>query len=658
MAAMNETRLGACVPFCSLAGELVPRWGEAMRWNASWAWAGAALGATLATAAPRDEAEAEIEAEIEQVIVSAGRLGAADHRAFVLENDDLASAIHATEALRLLPGVAVSGANRGALAQLRVRGAEANHLLVLLDGVPINDPAAGAAFNFGLLDLAGVERLEFQSGPLSAIWGADALAGVLYLDTRPTASDQRFAFGYGTHATADADLRFAHRGQRHHAALAAGWAESAGANAAREGDEADGYAHATGNLQLGTRVGAWQLAANAHWLDAEVEFDPSPPPRYVPQDGDRRTEDRQTVLQASARYLGHAHVTPWLTFASLRTTMRNFADQALTNTWGGQRDLARAAANVLWGETAATGAAKHGLNLLVELERERFAQTGAASPFGDPNQRQRMTTASVAGEYQLRLPRLSLSASLRRERNDAFANALAYRLGAASEGRVRFFASLGRSVANPTFTERFGYTPDTFVGNPHLRPETARSLEAGIECRRRTGSVALAVFESNLRREIDGFALDPAIGGFTARNLPGRSLRRGAELRFEAGQARWRLRGSYAYVDAEAGDGGRELRRPRHLANVSLRAELSPRWSASVAVAHAGSSADRDFAAFPARPVTLDAFRTVRADASYEFQRGWRLRLIVDNALDADATTVYGYNAPGPSALIKFEIGE
>ena len=629
-----------------------------MRWSASWALGPAALVATLATAAPadEDEADAEAEAEIEQVVVSAGRLGVADHRVFVLEADELASASHATEALRLLPGVAVSGANRGALAQLRVRGAEANHLLVLWDGVPINDPAAGAAFNFGLLDLAGVERLEFQSGPMSAIWGADALAGVLYLDTKPAASQRRLAFGYGTHATADADLRFAHRGPRHHAALAAGWAESAGANAAREGDEADGYAHATGNLQLGTRVGAWQLTANSHWLDAEAEFDPAPPPRYVPQDGDRRTEDRQTVLQASARYLGHAHMTPWLTIASLRTNMGNFADRAIANTWGGRRDLARGAANMVWG--GAGGDLMHGLNLLVEWERERFAQTGAASPFGDPNQRQRMTTASVAGEYQLRLSRLSLSASLRHEWNDAFADALAYRFGAATEGRVRLFASVGRSVANPTFTERFGYTPDTFVGNPHLRPETARSLEAGIEWRRRTGSVAVAAFQSRLRQEIDGFAFDPAVGGFTARNRAGRSLRRGAELRFEAGPARWRLRGSYAYVDAEAGDGGRELRRPRHLANVSLRAALAPRWSASVAIAHAGSSADRDFAAFPARPVLLDGFRTVRAETSYEFRRGWRLRLIVDNALNVDATTIYGYNAPGRSALIKFEIGE
>lgn len=616
----------------------------------------AALAAALGMAALAEEGAAP-EDELEQVIVSAGRLGPADHRVFVLGKEELEATGHAVEALRLLPGVAISGANRGALTQLRVRGADANHLLVLLDGVPINDPAAGAAFNFGLLDLAGVERLEFHSGPASAIWGADALAGTLYLDSRPEGDVQRLSFGYGTHATADADLRLAHRGPDRHAALAAGWTESAGTNAAREGAEADGSAHAAANLQLGTRIGAWQLAANGRWLDAEVEFDPSPPPRYVPADGDRRSEDRQTVLQASARYLGHAHVTPWLTIASLRTNMRNFADGALASAYGGRRDVARGAANVAWGEAGRDGgAASHRLNALIDVARERFAQAAAASPFGDPNQRQRTTTAGVGGEYQLRLPRLALSASLRHEWNDAFADAFAYRAGIATEGRLRFFASIGRSVANPTFTERFGYTPDTFVGNRHLRPEAERSVEAGVEWRRGNGSLAVAAFRSALRHEIDGFAFDPASGGFTARNRAGRSLRRGAELRFDGECGRWHWRGSYAYVDAEAGDGARKLRQPRHLANVLLRARLAPRWSASVAVAHAGAAADRDFGAFPARPVTLAGFRTVRAETSYEFQRRWRLRLIVDNGLDAEATTVYGYRAPGRSALVRFEM--
>ena len=591
------------------------------------------------------------------LVVSASRLGAADHRVFVLDEAELATVGEPVAALRALPGTAVAGAGgRGALTQLRVRGAEANHLLVLMDGVPLNDPAAGSAFNFGLFDLAGVGRLEYLGGPQSAVWGADALAGVLYLDTRPRAGGRRLALAYGTDAATDADLHFAHHGARNQAALAASWARGAGTNAAREGDEADGFANATANLHLGTNVGAWQLTASGRWTDAAIEFDPSPPPRYVPVDGDRRSEDRFALLQGTARYLGHPHLTPWLTVASLRTHMGHFADGTLTNTHAGRRDLARAAANVIWGRPGDAGEAPHRLNFIAEAEREVFAQTGAPSWFEDPNQRQRMTTLGIGGEYQLGLQPFTLAASVRQEWNDAFADALAYRLGVTTHGRLRFFASVGRGVKNPTFTERFGYTPNTFLGNPRLRPETGRSVEAGIEWRWRDGSLSVAAFDSALHHEIDGFAFVPAQGGFTARNLAGESRRRGGEARLAAAFGRWQLRGGYAYVDAEDGGGRRELRRPRHLANLSLRARLARQWAAGFALAHASAAVDQDFGAFPARLVRLAGFRLLRMDVDYAPSPRWRLRLMADNVLDADAVTTYGYRAPGRSAWMRAEL--
>lgn len=585
--------------------------------------------------------------------MSVSRLGVADQRAFVVEEDELAAVGYAVEALRGLPGVALANAgSRGALTQLRVRGAEANHLLVLVDGVPVNDPAAGSAFNFGLLDLAGIRRVEFAAGPRSAIWGAEALAGVLYLETTPQRPGGSLALAVGSNDTVDADLQLRRFGRRGHAALAVGSMASAGTNAAREGGEADGFANRTANLHLGAEVGNWSLAASHRWTDALADFDPTPPPRYVPQDGDRRTEDRQGLLLASARYLGHEHVTPWLTLASQRTAMRHLANGAVGNTYAGRRDTVRAAVNVVWDERRAG----HGVNLVVDAEREGFAQTGAPSPFGDPNQRQRMTTLGFGGEYQRRSRRLVFSVSARHDWNDAFRDALAWRLGVSSLGRLRLFASVGRGVANPTFVERFGHAPDTFLGNPRLRPEQGRSLEAGVERRWQRGSLAAVAFDTQLRDEIDGFAFAAEHGAFTARNRPGKSSRRGAELRFAAASARLRVRGSYTYVDATTGDGGRELRRPRHLASLALRAQLASGWSWGLALAHAGSSADLDFGATPAREVILGGFRLLRADLGYAPAPKWRLRLILDNVLDADATTIHGYASPGRSALVRAEL--
>ncbi len=127
------------------------------------------------------------ELAIEEVVVTASRIGSVDQRVVVMDDDEVDEAfIHAADALRVLPGVALStNGHRGSLTQVRVRGAESNHLLVLLDGVALNDPALGSEFNFGALDFAGIQRVEYLAGPRSAIWGSDALAGVLYLDTTP-----------------------------------------------------------------------------------------------------------------------------------------------------------------------------------------------------------------------------------------------------------------------------------------------------------------------------------------------------------------------------------------------------------------------------------------------------------------------------------------
>ena len=588
------------------------------------------------------------EERVEELIVSASRIGPVDQHVAVLDEEDLA-AWHAADALRVLPGLALAtSGNRGALTQARLRGGEANHLLVLLDGVALNNPAAGSEFDFGTLDFAAARRVELLAGPQSAVWGSDALAGVLYIDTTPQESRRGASVGYGTQRTVDADAQWANVGERGFAALDLGWLASDGSNAALQGDEDDGFANRTAHLRAGREVGRWELSSSLRWTDAQVDFDPSPAPRFIPVDGDRATRNLASLLQANARFLGLRRVVPSLTIARLRTDMLNLADGTLASTFSGSRDSATFAVNLLLD--------RQRFNLTVEAETERFEQRGLATAFGNPNQSQRTSTASVAGEYQLDLPRLALSASLRRDFNDAFEHAFAYRVGVTTLGNPRWFASGGAGVKNPTFTERFGYTPDNFIGNPDLQPETATGFEMGMKWTWSDGSLAVVAFDTALRREIDGFAFDPERSSFTARNLAGKSRRRGGEAILDATMKRLRLRASYAFVAATAGNAERELRRPRHLANISIRLPVTPRWSTGLAFAHVGASLDRDYSTFPSRRVTLDDYRVLRVDASYRASARWRWHFVVDNALDENYSAVFGYRSPGATALAKVEL--
>ena len=98
---------------------------------------------------------------------------------------ELRQAAVAAEALRSVPGLAIARSGPvGAQTQLRMRGAEANQVLVLIDGVEANDLATDDAFSFEHLTTFDIERIEVVRGPQSALWGSDALAGVINVVTR------------------------------------------------------------------------------------------------------------------------------------------------------------------------------------------------------------------------------------------------------------------------------------------------------------------------------------------------------------------------------------------------------------------------------------------------------------------------------------------
>ena len=586
------------------------------------------------------------ELAIEEVVVTASRIGAVDQRVIVMDEEDVDEAsFHAADSLRALPGLALStNGHRGSLTQARVRGSESNHLLVLLDGVALNDPALASEFNFGALDFAGVQRIEYLAGPQSAVWGSDALAGVLYLDTTPRRDGSRYALGFGSHGTVDADIELARVSEDRHAALALGHVGSDGTNPAATGDEDDGFANTTAHLNLGAGWNRWQASLAARFTDFDADYDPTPAPRFLPADGDRKATGRMGVVHATLRFHAGDHVETWLTLASSRDRNKQFADGTFTEGTVGRRDTAMLAANFHLDS-------QH-VNVTAEVERERIEQTGTASFFGDPNQRQRISARGIAAEYQVEVGRLALSASARADSSDAFDDALAYRLGATMGENPRWFANIGRGVKNPTFTERFGFTPDTFVGNPDLEPETSTGFEAGVVVAHAETTASLVYFDTRLDDEIDGFFFDSARGGFTARNIDGESRRKGAEATLDTSLGPVRLSATYAYVDTTAED-VRELRRPRHLGDVDARIAVTPKVSASLGVTVSGASLDRDFSTWPATDVELDGYRLWWGKLDVALSPQWKVSIGAENLLDEDYVTVYGYRSPGLTAMAK-----
>ena len=83
-----------------------------------------------------------------------------------------------------VPAGSAGSGPAGTVTEVRIRGAEAYHSLLFIDGIRANDPAAGNAPRFELLNADLASRIEVVRGPQSAVWGSEAIGGVIAVRIR------------------------------------------------------------------------------------------------------------------------------------------------------------------------------------------------------------------------------------------------------------------------------------------------------------------------------------------------------------------------------------------------------------------------------------------------------------------------------------------
>jgi vitamin B12 transporter len=315
------------------------------------------------------------------------------------------------------------------------------------------------------------------------------------------------------------------------------------------------------------------------------------------------------------------------------------------------------------------------LTLAADHERAEYEQRGPVLDFGpgflyDPNQDQTMGQTGVAAEYLTHVGRsLSLSASVRHDDYSDFDGATTWRATGSwslPAGHARLHGSAGTGVKTPTFTERFGYYPDQFIGNPDLRPETSLGWDAGVEGRFGDGRIVADVtyFRADLEHEINGLYCPVTEPVCTAINETGDSHRKGVELSLDASiGARYAINAAYSYSDSTqpGPEGGqqRELRRPLHATSLNLNGRwLDQRLDVNVGVGHTSERIDNHFdpLTFEASRVGLDAYTLVNLAASFDLTPAVTVYARLENAFDEDYEDVHGFNAPGASGTVGLRL--
>ncbi|MDH7453784.1 TonB-dependent receptor [Luteimonas composti] len=555
----------------------------------------------------------------------------------VLDRDQIerSQARDLIELLRGRAGVDVGNTGgRGKLSSLYLRGAESDHVLVLVDGIKMNSATAGMAA-FQDLPLAQIERIEIIRGPRSSLYGSEAIGGVVQVFTRRAQArglSPQFTVGAGSHGAREASAGFDLRGERGWLGVHGAYDSTDGFNACRgsgalfqgcfadEPDD-DGYRNVSIGLRGGAQLGeATELDGSFLQADGENAFDGS---------WTNRSRVRQ---QVSGLRLRHAPRQGRLELSAALGRNQDRSDdyqgQELRSAFLTRRDSASLQADLEL-------RAGHLLTTGIDHQRDRVDSLMPYTVDARDN------TGVFVG-YDGKLGAQRLQASVRNDDNAQFGNHLTGSLGWGTTlaSGLRLSANAATGFKAPTFNDL--YYPGS--ESPWLQPETSRSLNLGLSRATASHRWSLDVFESRID-DLIVFVYPPPDFLGVGSNIDQARIR-GAEFGFDTTLAGIDVSLQLSHADPRDRSGGANhdrvlARRARNTGRIGLDREFGP-LRAGITVNGAGARYDD-----AANSVRLGGHATTDLRLEYAFHRDWTLLARASNVFDREYETVAWYYQPG-----------
>jgi len=559
-----------------------------------------------------------------------------------------------SDVLRDVPGISVNRTGPvGGITQVRIRGAEGNHTLVLIDGIEASDSYSGE-YDFATLTSDPGARVEILRGEQSSLYGSDAIGGVINYITSSGREMPGFAARIegGSFGAANGAVRGAGTVGDLDYAVGGSYSGIRGYFVAPEGSRDIGSKIGTLNGKFGYQVGDLTLRAMAryNYTDADINNQDYLVTGNAVDAGGSYTN---SVVYALAGVTYKALDGRWTTdlSAQLNTSRRRYFDDdgSETRMSIGRRRKASLVSTLKLGDEAMA----HAITGVVDYEHEEYRGTASyivgSNPFRDND------NWGVVGQYQLTInDRIGLGGSVRHDFNERFRDATTWRAQASYQFDfgTRLHAAGGTGIKAPTFTELFGYAPNSgYIGNPNLKPEKSTGWEAGVEqsFQNGKGRIDVTYFNARLRDKISYSSLFP-LPGYTYVNAPGSSPHEGVEVSANfVLPAGFRFDGSYTYLDAHDERDVRLVRRPKHIGSANLAwRSTDDRFGANVTARYNGKSLDSNFATFATE--TLRAYTLVNIGVDAEIMRGISIYGRVENLFDKDYRENVGFLTAGRAA--------
>lgn len=596
-------------------------------------YATAALLPGVAHAQSEDDRIVVVASGVEQEAETTGR------SITVLDRDliEARQTVSLSDLLATTPGVSSTrNGGPGGVTAVRIRGAEDAQTLVLIDGVRANDPSAPAgAFDFGNLLTGAVQRVEILRGPNSVIWGSQALGGVVNVVTQKPVDgiEARANAEYGYADQISANAAVAAGNDTVQGALTGGYFRTDGISQAAAGTEADGYRqyNASGRLRVEFAPG-FGADLRGYYANSRLELDGFPAPTFSFADTDEYSTAKELYGYAGlfANFGGLENRVAF-TIADINRDGYDPAPGAFTPHY-----LYRGRSE----RYEYRGDAK-----LVEQVRVTFGAERENLRFYDGSDTYRADITSFYGQAIVTpIEQVTLTAGIRNDDHSRFGAHTTWGASAAVKPleNTLLRASYGEGFKAPTLYQLFA----PFYGTDTLRPETAKSWEAGIEQSALAGAARLAVtyFHRDTRNQIDFDLVS-----FTYANIA-RTRAEGVEIELALKPVEaFTVTANYTYTDAEnrsAGFEGNQLaRRPQDTASLSADYRLPFGLSLGGTVTIVGDSFN-DQGNF----TRLDGFALGSIRAEMPIGDRFAVYGRVENLTDEKYETVSGYGTYGRAA--------